>query len=120
MTNKIHDDTQHSQSNWQHRALIAVESTIAAKRQITYQALAEAAKIPPPHRINKLTTWLEILIAEDAQAGRPVRAACVVSKVRGMPAPGFFTCCHTHGLLAEKSDTESFYLRTLTALMATD
>ena len=89
MTNKISEDIQHQHSDWQNRALIAVESTIAAKRQITYQALAKAAGISPPFRINKLTQWLETLIAEDAQAGRPVRAACVISKVRGIPAPGF-------------------------------
>ena len=120
MTNKISEDIQHQHSDWQNRALIAVESTIVAKRQITYQALAEAAGIPPPHRINKLTQWLETLIAEDAQAGRPVRAACVISKVRGIPAPGFFACCNEHGLLAETADTESFYMRVLTALMAPD
>ena len=45
MTNKISEDIQHQHSDWQNRALIAVESTIAAKRQITYQALAEADRI---------------------------------------------------------------------------
>ena len=101
---------------WQIRALVALESTIAARRQITYQSLAITAGIPKPYRISKLTSWLEALIAKDADAGLPLRAACVISKVRGIPAPGFFDCCAQHGLVNEDEDRADFYQRCLLAL----
>ena len=101
---------------WQTRALVAIESTIAARRQITYQSLALAANIPSPHRISMLTSWLDELIAEDAVSGLPLRAACVISKVRGIPAPGFFDCCIQQGLITQDEDRASFYQRCLKAL----
>ena len=102
--------------HWQARALVALESTIAARRQITYQSLALTASIPAPYRISTLTSWLEELIAEDANAGLPLRAACVISRVRGIPAPGFFDCCAQHGIFAEDEDRADFYQRCLSAL----
>tara|TARA_B100000886_G_C20046862_1_gene336054 strand:+ start:70 stop:405 length:336 start_codon:yes stop_codon:yes gene_type:complete len=101
---------------WQTRALVALESAILAKRQITYQSLAITASIPEPYRISTLTSWLEELIAEDAAAGLPLRAACVISKVRGIPAPGFFDCCAQHSLITENEDRADFYQRCLSAL----
>lgn len=101
---------------WQTRALVALESTIAARHQITYQSLAITASIPAPCRISKLTSWLEELIAEDADADLPLRAACVISKVRGIPAPGFFDCCAQHGLIKEDEDRTDFYRRCLSEL----
>ena len=102
--------------HWQARALVALESTIAARRQITYQSLALTASIPAPYRISTLTSWLEELIAEDVVSGLPLRAACVISKARGIPAPGFFYCCAEHGLITENENRASFYQRCLTTL----
>ena len=106
-----------TQAIWQTSALLALESTIAARRQITYQSLANTANIPAPCRISTLTSWLEELIAEDAVSGLPLRAACVISKVRGIPAPGFFDCCAQHGLMTEGEDRAGFYQRCLSALL---
>ena len=53
-----------------------------AKRQIpiTYQELAKALQILPPHSIHRVTEALERLMEEDAAADRPFIAALVVSK----------------------------------------
>ena len=83
---------------WQFRASMALDTAIASKTLITYLELADAAQIPSPHRINKLTRWLEALIEVDHQSARPLRSAWVISKNRGeIPAPGFFMKCHSLG-----------------------
>ena len=64
---------------------------------ITYQKLAEEAQITPPHRIHKLTLYLERLIKADVEQGEFIRASLVISKVRGLPAPGFFSLLDTLG-----------------------
>jgi hypothetical protein len=87
------------QSDWQRRAEMALASVAAADRLVTYAELAESAQVPPPHRINKLTTWLEGLLEQDHNAGQPLRAARVISRSRGgLPAPGFFIKCTELGL----------------------
>ena len=86
-------------SLWQIRAEMALESTIQTQQCLTYAALAEAARIPAPHRIHKLTGWLEGVITRDLDAGNPLRAAAVISRQRnGLPAPGFFDQCRDLGL----------------------
>jgi hypothetical protein len=58
---------------------------------ITYQALAVALAVPPPHTIHTLVLALEQTMREDANSGRPFIAARVISRHRGgLPAPGFF------------------------------
>ena len=85
--------------SWQHRAEIALEAARQVGRTVTYAELAEAAKIPKPNRIHKLTEWLEGTIREDHEAGKPLRAALVISRNRlGLPAPGFFMLCEELGL----------------------
>ena len=70
---------------------MALATTIAGDRLITYAELAEAAGLTGRHRINRLTIWLEELIDSDAAANEPLRAARVISRARGgLPAPGFF------------------------------
>ena len=57
-----------------------------AKRQIpiTYQELAKALQILPPHSIHRVTEALERLMEEDAAADRPFIAALAISsKARG-------------------------------------
>ncbi len=84
---------------WQHRAEIALASIITADKLITYSELADAAEIPPPHRIHKLTIWLESTLVADHEAGENPRMARVISRSRGgLPAPGFFIKCRELGL----------------------
>ena len=65
------------------RARAILESV--AKRQIliTYQELANALQILPPHSIHRVTEALERLMEEDAAADRPFIAALAISKARG-------------------------------------
>jgi hypothetical protein len=93
------DSREAGQISWQIRAEMALESTIQTQQCLTYAALAEAARIPAPHRIHKLTGWLEAVITRDHHAGKPLRAAAVISRRRnGLPAPGFFDRCRDLGL----------------------
>ena len=82
------------QQEWQLRASIALDAAIAGGHLITYAELADTAGIATPHRIHKLTQWLETLLEDDHRAARPLRAAWVVSRHHEqMPAPGFFMKC---------------------------
>ena len=88
-----------NQIDWQRRASMALDSAIASRHLISYAELADTAQIPSPHRIHKLTMWLETLVADDHQLAKPLRAAWVVSRQRGqIPAPGFFMKCQEIGL----------------------
>ncbi len=74
---------------------MALAAACQANRIITYAELANAANISKPHRIHKLTAWLEGTMREDHAAGTPLRAALVISRNRGgIPAPGFFILCN--------------------------
>ena len=87
------------QIDWHRRASMALDSAIASRHLISYAELADTAQIPSPHRIHKLTIWLETLVADDHQSAKPLRAAWVVSRQRGqIPAPGFFIKCQEIGL----------------------
>lgn len=64
---------------------------------ITYGQLARALAVPAPGSIRKVTEALETTMTEDARAGRPFIAACVVARgAAARPAPGFFA--HARGL----------------------
>jgi len=53
--------------------------------------VARQLGLRPPHTIDRVIQALEQLMREDAEAGRPLLAARVVSRVRGgLPAPGSF------------------------------
>ncbi len=76
-----------------------IATACEANQTITYTELADAANVPKPCRIDKLTTWLESTMCEDNAAGTPLRAALVISRNRGgIPAPGFFMLCNELGL----------------------
>ena len=75
---------------WQGAAEAVIGDRIRRRLTITYAELAEAADIPPPHRIHKLTEWLETLMEKDRVLDRAPRAAVVVSKTDGLPGRGFF------------------------------
>ncbi len=93
----------------------------AAKRRIlvTYQAVAEALHILPPHSIHQVTEALERLMEEDAAADRPFIAALAISKTRGgLPAPGFFDCARRLGRFADGQDARTFHAAELNAVFA--
>ena len=95
---------------WQQNARAKIMAVIRNKDQITYKSLAVTANITGPHKIHRLTSWLEQLMAEDHQSGRPLRAAVVVSKARGgLPAPGFFDKAKELGLDFETTDRRTSY-----------
>jgi len=93
-----------------------------AKRRIpiTYQELAKALQILPPHSIHRVTEALERLMEEDAAADRPFIAALATSKARGgLPAPGFFDCARRLGRFAgdpDGLDAWSFHAAELNAV----
>ncbi len=101
------------------RARAFLES--AAKRRIlvTYQELAEALHILPPHSIHRVTEALERLMEEDAAADRPFIAALAISKTRGgLPAPGFFDCARRLGRFGDGQDARTFHAAELNAVFA--
>ena len=84
---------------WQIRAEMALAVAVQNRTLITYAELADAASIPAPHRINKLSVWLEATMDSDCAQSMPLRAAWVISRARGgLPAPGFFIKCKALGL----------------------
>ena len=96
--------------NWQQNAHAEIMAVIKNKDQITYNALAATAKMTGPHKIHRLTSWLEQLMAEDHHNDRPLRAAVVISKARGgLPAPGFFDKAKELGLEFETTDRQASY-----------
>ena len=91
----------------------------AAKRRIlfTYQELAKALDILPPHSIHQVTEALERLMEEDAAADRPFIAALAISKTRGgLPAPGFFDCARRLDRFADGQDARTFHAGELNAV----
>ncbi len=79
------------------------------RRTMTYLEVADALAIEPPHRIHKTTRLVEILLKRDSEAGRPIRAALVVSRARpGRPAPGFFDRAFRLGL-HDGTDPDSYH-----------
>ena len=92
-------DQNNVNTSWQLRVKMALATAQQANQTITYAELADAAKIPNPYRIHKLTEWLENSMRTDHAAGEPLRAALVISRNRGgLPAPGFFILCGELGL----------------------
>ena len=94
---------------------------IAAKRRslCTYQEVAKALDILPPHSIHQVTEALERLMEEDAAADRPFIAALAISKTRGgLPAPGFFDCARRLDRFADGQDARTFHAAELNAVFA--
>ena len=96
--------------SWQQNAYAEIMAVIKSKDQITYNELAATANMAGPHKINRLTSWLEQLMVEDYHNDRPLRAAVVISKARsGLPAPGFFDKAKELGLDFETTDRRASY-----------
>jgi hypothetical protein len=82
-----------------------LESVAKRRMLITYQKLANALRILPPHSIHRVTEALKRLMEEDAAADRPFIAAVASSKARGgLPAPGFFDCAQRLGQFADVTE----------------
>ena len=107
--------------DWQNRAEMALASVTSLGRFVTYAEMADAANIPAPQRIHKLTLWLEKTMRQDHAAAQPLRAALVISRNRnGLPAPGFFLLCQELGIYhgAETgADATQFHQTMIAALM---
>lgn len=70
----------------------------AAGQTITYGALARELHVPGPGSIARLTGAIELLMAEDAAAGQPFRAAVCAGRLAGdMPGRGFFALAERLG-----------------------
>jgi hypothetical protein len=96
-----------------------LESVAKRRSLITYQELAKALRILPPHSIHRVTEALERLMEEDAAADRPFIAALAISKARGgLPAPGFFDCARRLGRFADGLDARTFHAAELNAVFA--
>lgn len=115
MTDQVITDLE-----WQKNVLATLSSLASASQTITYADLADLARIPLPHRIHKLVTFLEKLIADDVTEARPIRAAVVVSKRdHGLPADGFFDCCLANGLTSHPNESRAiFHSRLLAAVFS--
>jgi hypothetical protein len=99
-----------------------LESVAKRRILVTYQELASALEILPPHSIHRATEALERLMEEDAAADRPFIAALAISKARGgLPGPGFFDCARRLGRFAgdpEGQDARTYHAAELSAVFA--
>lgn len=88
----------------------------------TYRELALQLGLRPPQTIRQVTALLETLMAEDAEAGRPLLAAICVGRLRGdLPAAGFFLTAEELGLYdgaPEGPRAREFHLKELGRLFA--
>lgn len=90
------------------------------RQTMTYLAVADALAIPGPRRIHKTTRLVELLLKQDAEAGRPIRAALVTSRSRpGLPAPGFFDRAWRLGLF-DGEEPRAFHRSLLDELLRRD
>lgn len=102
--------TSADSDHWQRQAGQVLMTVIKDRSVITYNQLATAAKLSGPHRIHRLTIWLEQTMTEDHLCGRPLRAAVVISRARGgLPAPGFFSFAQTLGIDFSTADRPTAY-----------
>jgi hypothetical protein len=110
----------HSSEHARIRAFL--ENFAKRRTPITYQELAKALQILPPHSIHQVTEALERLTEEDAAADRPFIAALAISKARGgLPAPGFFDCAQRLDRFAgdpDGEDARTFHVTELQAVFA--
>jgi hypothetical protein len=105
------------------RRLRAYLQVLATQRlPIIYREAAKGMLLSPPNTIHQLTEALEQLMAEDAQADRPLIAAMVISKWRGgVPAPGFFDCAARLGRFAGDAagpEARAFHAAEFNAVLA--
>lgn len=105
-------DTQ----DWHLRAEMSLAILAQKAELMTYDDFAKACEVPAPHRIHKLTLFLETLIALDCEQQQAIRAALIISKVRGIPAPGFFEAIRKGGIAYQKGGEVACHQSLLLAL----
>jgi hypothetical protein len=77
------------------------------KNLLTYQQVAKALELEPPHVIHQTAESLEALMRIHAQAGAPQLASLVVGRARAeLPAPGYFILLNELGLYQGSVDGE--------------
>lgn len=108
--------TQTDAPDWHLKTEMTLLILAQKAEMITYDALANAVGVPAPHRIHKLTNYLEELIKQDIAQGAPIRAAIVISKIRGLPAPGFFDMLDKCQMSYDKTDKLGAHHKLLKAL----
>lgn len=108
--------TQRDVPDWHLKTEMTLLILAQKAERISYDDLAKAVDVPSPHRIHKLTIYLETLIEQDIRQGAPIRAAVVISKIRGLPAPGFFDTLDRCQLAYDKSDKSRAHRELLKAL----
>lgn len=88
-----------------------------AGRLATYKELADRLGLVPPQTIQRVTEALEILLAEDVAADRPLLAALCVSRLNtNLPARGFFSAAEALGVFSgdpEGPQARAFHEREL-------
>ncbi|MBV2187504.1 MAG: hypothetical protein KUL88_23565 [Rhizobium sp.] len=93
-----------------------------AGRLTTYKELAGRLGLVPPQTIHRVTEALEILMAEDVAADRPLLAALCVSRLNtNLPAKGFFAAAEALGVFsgdAEGPQARAFHERELSRAIA--
>lgn len=99
------------------RLRAALAELTRQQRCTTYGALVAAVGLDGAGRIARLTAMLETLMEEDAHAGRPFRAALVLSRVaQDLPARGFFLKADALG--RDTSQPAAFHRKELAAIFA--
>jgi hypothetical protein len=77
---------------------------------VTYAQLALRLALRPPQTIHRVALALERLMEEDAEAGRPLLAALVVSRTHpGRPAAGFFEAARRIGAFSGEAGDEAAF-----------
>lgn len=91
-------------------------------RPITYKELASRMGLVPPQTIHRVTQALEMLMAEDVAAARPLLATLCVSRLNAnLPGRGFFALAETLGVFSgdpEGPEARAFHERELQRVLA--
>lgn len=107
---------------WRRDLRTYLEREAAGGRTVTYDQATRDLGIEPPRRIHQLAEALEETMTEDAAAGRPFRAAVVVSRTgTGLPQRGFFLHARALGRYEgpdEGPQAAEFHARELASLRA--
>lgn len=99
-----------------------LEAAARDGRRPTYGEAVRELDVPGPGAVRTLTDAAERLMAEDAAAGRPFRAAVLAGRLRnGLPGPGFFQTARAlgrHDGRDEGPEAEAFHAAELARLKA--
>lgn len=98
-----------TEESWHQRVEMLLAICAKQAKLITYDELAQASDIPSPHRIHKLTKLLEDLTSADIAQDAPLRACVVISKIRGIPAPGFFAHARACGASYKEGEERPYH-----------